>query len=373
LQARVFLFSIFFFFTLLSYSQEKNCHDTSLTRSSINFNVNTGTLLPHEKFLNPLKKGIVKSYEFSYSIKAFNGKEWHRYYSYPEVGISYMYMNLGYKKVLGYSHSIYPYIVFPLTKQDKAISVSLRTALGLSYINKTYDSLSNYENVAISSHINYIATLGVILNYRLTKNLSASIGVNAFHYSNGAIKNPNYGLNILTAGCGAHYNFYKENKYPKVPILLKNENARWLAILSVGTKEVKKPGGPKYGVGSLSIEYSRPFKTLLRYGLAFDYMYDASTFVHFREDSIQYHSQMKASKLGICGIGEMSLYRLSIFWGLGVYLFNKDKQVDPIYQRIGLRYRLNQSLYAQLALKTHLNIADYIEFGIGIALKKPDK
>lgn len=92
-------------------------------------------------------------------------------------------------------------------------------------------------------------------------------------------------------------------------------------------------------------------------------MYDGSTIVHFRENAVSYQSRRKASKAGLTVMGEMVLYRLSALGELGVYLYNHDKQNKAIYQRIGLRYRLSKSLYSQISLKTHLNVADYLEFG----------
>lgn len=368
MQARIFLTSIFIPIALLTYSQEKSSFDTTRVSNHLNIKFYTGTIIPHDKVLNPLKNGIVKAFEVSYCIIKADDRIWRNYYNHPEVGISYMLMDLGYKDVLGYSHSVYPYIVFPFTKKEKPVNIRLRVALGLSYITKLYDSISNPKNIAISTPINMYASLGLELRFRLSKKTSATIGINASHFSNGSIKKPNYGLNIGTGNFGLNYNINQYSTAPKAFTQLKNSQSKWSVILSGGIKETKDPGGSKYGVGSLSIEYSKPIKALLRYGASFDYMYDGSTFVHFREDSVSYQSRLKASKLGLTLMGEMALYRLSLFGGLGLYLYNHDKQINPIYQRIGLRYRLNRSVYAQLALKTHFNVADYIEAGIGFKI-----
>ncbi len=372
MQIRIFLSSLLISFTFLTYSQDKVHIDTSSTTTRIGLRIITGTLLPHEKPLRSLKKGVIKAFELSYTLNRTENKKWYSYYNYPEVGIAYMFMDLGYKDVLGSSHSIYPYIVFPFTKHDTPISLSLRVALGLSYITKSYDSISNPKNIAVSSPISMYASLGLNLNYRLSRKVSTNVGVNASHFSNGAIKVPNYGLNILTGSFGLSYIFNQNSSVSKSISNLEIDKSRWLAILCSGIKETKNPDGSKYGIGLLSIEYSKPFKTLLRYGATFDFMYDGSTLVHFKEDSIPYHSKLKTSKIGFTLMGEMTLYRLSAFGNLGVYLYNHDKQINSIYQRIGIRYRLTKSFYTQIALKTNLNVADYIEFGILISLKKPD-
>jgi hypothetical protein len=354
-----------------SYSQ--SISDTTSSGKSIRISIYTGTLVPHHDKLKPLKNGLIRSIELSYRINRNNDELWNRYYSYPEVGISYMFMDYAYRNVLGYSHSLYPYIDFPITANSKPLWLTLKVAIGASYITKVYDSISNKENIAISSHLNLFALFGLKFNFKLTNGLTANIGVNATHFSNGSIKKPNYGLNLATTSLGVNYNFGKcmdRRSNIKSFECIKN---RWLVVLSGAVKEVKGPGGPKYGVGSISLEYSKAFRTLLRLGISFDYMYDGSTFGYFREESVQYDSRLKASKLGLTIMGEMALNRLSAFANFGTYLYNYNTKDDPVYQRIGLRYRFNRFLYTQVALKTHLNVADYLEWGIIIRLPKNNR
>ncbi len=277
-------------------------------------------------------------------------------------------MDLGYTKVLGYAHCIYPYISFPLTKYNKPISLNLKTALGLSYATKVYDSISNPLNVAISSHINMYASLGLEVAFKVSNRLNASMGIFGSHLSNGAIKKPNYGINMLTGSIGINYKLTSNPKINKKENDFITDNSRFLIVIGGGIKEANKPGGSKYGVGSLSVEYSKSFKTYFRYGTSLDYMYDGSTIKHFRDDYVKYNSKLKASKVGVTIMSEVALNRLSAFANLGSYLYNHDKQNDALYQRIGLRYRSCKSIYSQIALKTHLNVADYIEFGVMVSL-----
>jgi len=342
--------------------------DSTSTTHSIGFRISSGILIPHERSLKPLKKGNIKSFELSYSLIKYDSKAWRSFYNHPEVGVSYMFMDLGYQEVLGYSHSIYPYIEFPIIKHNRSLALGFKVALGLSYFTKMYDSISNRSNIAISTPINMYASLGLNLSYRFADKVSANVGVNASHFSNSSIKKPNYGLNIPLLNIGFNYNFNSNARTFSKTRDFDTEKTEWLIIITGGVKETKDPGGSKYGIGSFSVEYSKPFKTFLRYGASFDYMYDGSTFVHFREDSVPYHSRFKASKAGISLLGEMSLYRLSAFGNLGIYIYNYDKQLSAIYQKVGLRYRITESIHTQIALKTHLNVADYFEFGVGLRL-----
>lgn len=368
MHTRLVYISLFLLFPFLSYSQEISNVDSTQSIKHFSFKSYFGSVIPHEKPLNPLKKGLIKAFEVSYSIRNINSEPWRNYYNHPEIGLSYLFMDLGYPNVLGYSHCFYPYISFPLTKYDNPISLNLKTALGLSYTTKVYDSISNLLNIAISSHINLYASIGLEVGFKISNRFNASIGLFGSHLSNGAIKKPNYGINILTGNIGISYKLTSKTKINKKTANYGSDNSMCLLVVGGGIKEANKPGGSKYGVGSLSVEYSKPYKTYFRFGSSLDYMYDCSTIKHFRYDSVKYNSKLKASKVGVTIMSEMALNRLSAFANLGIYLYNHDKQNDIIYQRIGLRYRVGKSLFSQISLKTHMNVADYIEFAIAFKL-----
>ena len=342
--------------------------DTCSFGKSFGVDTHWGVLVPHQELLKPLQKGVIKSIELSYKLNRNKDKLWYSFYNHPEVGISYMFMDLGYSNVLGYSHSLYPYINFSISPKDKLVWVSLRFASGISYVTKVYDSISNKQNLAISSYLNLFAQLGVKFNFKIENRTEANVGLNGIHISNGVIKKPNYGLNIATMSCGVNFYFGECYSNPKSIITPDITNNRWSIIFAGAVKETGKPGGLRYGVGSLGLEYSRVTKTLLRIGTSLDYMYDGATFRRFEQESVQYKSRLKASKVGLTFMGEMSLDRLSAFANFGVYLYNFDKKDDPVYQRIGVRYRFNKIFYGQISLKTHLNVADYLEYGVILAI-----
>jgi hypothetical protein len=57
---------------------------------------------------------------------------------------------------------------------------------------------------------------------------------------------------------------------------------------------------------------------------------------------------------------------LSLSLQIGDYLYNKLRVAnkEKLYQRISLRYRFSNRLWIYAGLKTHWNVADYIEFGV---------
>ena len=65
---------------------------------------------------------------------------------------------------------------------------------------------------------------------------------------------------------------------------------------------------------------------------------------------------------------ELFWHQLSLLVQYGHYFYRPYKRFSPKYQRIGLKYYLNEKLFASFMLKTHLQKAEAGEFGIGVRL-----
>lgn len=357
-------FSIIFLLSCATFAQgRRNVNNNYYVQKKIGIGYYSGYLISQHQELDSLKKGFVNAFEVDLCLGTNGTKYWHGYYKYPSFGFTFMYTDFDYLTVLGNSLSISSYVKFPLVS-GKVFSINLKTGAGLALLNKRYDSLQNPKNIAISTHLNGLINVGLITGIKLGDRSSFDIGVNALHFSNGSIKKPNYGLNLMTVSSTLYIYLNTFQKIPPYLKFQKKEKQRWFITLSGAVKETGDPGGSLYGVGSISLEYNRPWKRLLRYGGVFDVMYDDATFYHLDEDSVSYSAKYSATKVGAGIQFEMALDRLSAFAACGVYLYNIDKQVGPLYQRVGLRYRLSSLIYTQLALKTHLNHADYLEFGV---------
>jgi len=144
---------------------------------------------------------------------------------------------------------------------------------------------------------------------------------------------------------------------------------RLLLTFSGFYKEALDYGGPKYNVASGSIEYSYPlWSSLFRVGASLDYMCDQSHGAILERNNVAYKSDWELAKLGVAANAEIILDRLSLILHFGGYYHNLSRDIRNqwVYQRVGLRYQLTPSLWAHLALKTHWNLADYIELGLAV-------
>jgi hypothetical protein len=193
--------------------------------------------------------------------------------------------------------------------------------------------------------------------------------VHLVHFSNGSAKKPNYGLNYTLLSIGAEYGNINVPRSSANHYRFSTEQSRILIAFAGSRKEAMGYNGPKFGVATGSVEYSHPiWSPLFRIGASLDFMYDDSHSQILKENGIAFGSNWETAKLGTALNAELILDRLSLVLHFGGYYYNLSSDIKNqwVYQRVGLRYRLTNRFWAHMALKTHWNIADYIEFGIAV-------
>lgn len=340
--------------------------DSSVNVHNFSVRFYSGILKYHHKEMEIMQDKRASAVEFSFAMSGSGKKLWHSFYNYPTFGLSYKFMDLGNSSILGYSHSVYPFINLPILSHSNKLQIGLFVAPGMSYITKIYHRTDNFKNSAISSHFNAYINLGSKLSYKISKKLTIEAGAHLAHFSNGTFKKPNSGLNYTLFSLGFSYLNKSSKLYSDTLYSFPIEKNRIL-IAGVGSyKEVKGAGGPKYWVGSLSVEYSRPIETLWRYGFSWDLMYDDSNGFILDTERVPWNSTWETFKSGVTLNTELILDRLSAVFYFGGYIYNKNRPNNNglMYQRIGLRYRISDYLWFHFALKTHWGSADYVEFGI---------
>lgn len=338
---------------------------------SVAIDIYWGYLQYHHHEMTPLKQGSAQAVKLSYIFSSNGNKQWHMAYNYPNAGISYTLMDLGQRSILGYAHSVTPFMSIPLFNKGKKFSFDFYTAAGVALMPKTFHPVSNSQNTAISTHINTNIDLGLSASYHVNNNLIVNAGAHITHFSNGSIKKPNYGLNYTLLSLGIQYGNFNAKPKNHEEKKVRSEKHRILLAILGSTKQAVAFNDPNFCVASGSIEYShKVWSPLFRVGGSLDFMYDNSHSLILHNHSIAYGSDWELAKLGMAVNAELILNRLSLILHFGGYYHNLSRKIKNqwVYQRVGLRYRFTNGLWAHVALKTHLNIADYIEFGLAFKL-----
>jgi len=323
-----------------------------------------GFILPHHSFFKFFNDKHPYAFNIETSKRLTGKKEWEQLYRYPAFGYGLYYCNLGNKKYFGEAYAIYGFINIPIIKKNE-FSFNYTLAGGYSYLSKSFDIYDNYYNLAIGSPGNVYVNLALDTKWQLFENIIFDIGFGITHYSNGAVAKPNTGINVVTAHTGLIYKFNSTN-YIKNEIQAHKKYYEYSVIYGAGIRENAPPIGDKYFASSISFNSERGFWRKRKLGLGLDIFYDNSIITRLaEEDSIFNTNELDNFRSGIHFSHDLIFGKTSITMQIGTYFYDKYKNDGPIYNRFGIKHKLNKHWFANLALKTHFAKADFIECGFG--------
>ena len=194
-----------------------------------------GFIAPHKPEVNEIIKGHTQIIEVA-AYKNTNGtRQWEQYFNNPKVGVSAIYINTGNEESLGKAYGIMPMVELPLNHWK--VQWNIRAGCGLGYIQKPFDRVDNYKNLAIGSNFNVLIFANSKWNIKWSDKIESSVGLSLTHFSNGSLKRPNLGINLLSINTGIAYHFGKTET--TIPFNDVNRERKWNKYLNLnsGVKE----------------------------------------------------------------------------------------------------------------------------------------
>lgn len=348
------------------------------TGFGIEANFSGGKILKHtEKFHAPVP-AFTQSLELNFIQQTYGKKDWEQRRNYPLIGVGLSYTDYGLDSVFGKNISIYPNLEIPVIKAGK-LEWTFRAGFGLAYSSRHYKRVPARDtlNNAIGSHFNNYTLFATDLRYRVNEHIDIQIGGNFSHVSNGALKQPNLGINVYGAHLGFRYfpvTGAPEKQRRKIPRL----SNRWLLQIRAGIagNEYGTTDGPLYPVYLLSSYASRRYagKNKMFFGL--DYSYHEGIYAFLKNNEIDPGREKQQSWKSAVFIGnEFLIGRMGILVQVGYYIKEAALKLDPYYEKLGCNFYIVQKekgpvkeVSASILLKTHMTQAELAEFGIGIGL-----
>jgi len=328
-----------------------------------------GKIIPHDDTLKPITNSLVKGVRAYSALQKIEGFNSDLNNSHFVLGISTIYINLGDIDRLGKAYGVQPTLNWKIYNKGR-FNVEMNAGLGISYLTKTFSNNFNPENVAISTHLNYWGMISLNTTYSISNQISIGLGLETHHFSNGAIRKPNYGLNIIASSINVTYYFKALSFKPISFNPNSNKFVPGTLLISIGTgiKETGGAGGPKYYPVSFTIQNNTWSKGFKAFGYGINITYDKSTRFHKRAKNLNYSSPNDDIQTGLFFAGTLTLDKLSFYTHLGAYLYNPNPRLPWHYQKFGIRYNFFKNLFFQCELKTHLNSADHVGIGLGITI-----
>lgn len=321
-----------------------------------------GAFLTHVPKAQYLRDSYSYFGELSVQQQTDGSKSWHHANRLPQVGFALFYGNTGSKRYMGTMAGAFPYVSWSLYN-GSGFKSSLRTGVGLGWIQKPYDKITNHKAVLIGTHVNGYFNVLWQAELRLFSNVHAAAGLSFSHFSNGSSTLPNLGLNIPALSLGLRCEIGEASQRPKLARDSFIQRNALSLFTSLGLKQFPWIESKRYLVNTLQLEWSRQFGRSAKYSGGAILFYDRALEVDPAGIPDQ---KRKGNKLqaGVFAGYEHLFGRLSVPLQLGVYVHNQDIYT-LLFQQLGFRYRISRNWSAQLLMKTHSGKADFIHAGIG--------
>ncbi|MBO5865792.1 MAG: acyloxyacyl hydrolase [Bacteroidaceae bacterium] len=409
---RKFFLLMFFALTLVNVTSAQN-QRVGNDRFSLKVQPFVGGYLSPNGNLEVINPSAPAGVNFGFEFPSSQQRPWQQYLNNSTLGVGVSYIDLG-DKVMGKAVSVYPYIMINCLR-TKYVELGIKLASGLAYCSETYwtnelegenpdytgkPDVSNRDNpkahYTFGSHLNAYLCGGVNLTFPLTRNLALNGEVGFFHMSNGRMMEPNMGANILYGGVGLVATINPEEE--KEPIKFPDLPYRWSlnVALSAGTHSADLTDGHNFLINTFHVGAVYNVCNWYGIGLGADVFYngaiDANTNRGLFRDDIEYKNSDKV-RAGVSINNELQFGRVTAMIDWGVYLYNPARNYynddgSPYYKvgekrplfykmhragadeawhyiRFGVKYRVWDNIYVQALAKTHMHIAELIEFGVG--------
>jgi hypothetical protein len=315
------------------------------------------------------------AFEFSIQRATWGKSHWEVLYAYPDIGISFWYSPLGGFDELGAAFALYPFINFPLVR-GQSQSLNFRLGIGLGYLTRYFNRLDNFRNFAIGSPINFAGSLYLEYRREISRRITLSGGLGLTHFSNGATRTPNYGLNIVTATLGVAIHLTRPNPRLNKMILpelytFEFDGKRQLdfdAGIAIAYKDMRQQYGESFLVYIIYANLLKQVSWKSKFGIGVDLTYDASDKFIIDWEGGSYRGTYQFVKAGVNAAYQLLIGDLSFVFNFGAYLSGLERSEGTIYQRLTMRYMVTDHLFASLILNSNWGRAEYVGVGIGYSL-----
>jgi hypothetical protein len=387
---------VFLLFALIPFEQVKGVDADSLKqkryRKSIGLYTQAGTVIQTHAFVkgeNPNNEpysGFL-SFSLKYGIHTDGRKDWQQLYGYPVWGIGlYKAFLMNDNDELGNPAAAYLFIDLPL-KRWKKWTLDYEMGFGLAFNWNRHVLLENGYYYPIGSYSTVFIDGGINATFPLGKNFFLSGGVTYTHFSNGAVKLPNLGVNMVGARVELQYVFKERPEFIETEIPKYVKEWEWIGLLApsmrqVGFEYINESGDTvaktfDYGILSFSTTFNRQISYKIKVGVGGDISYNAS----YGADTIMVNGEPEKAPflakdkilIGLYPSFELVIGRLSMIAQPGFYVYQKDVEgfeTPTTYQRIGVKYHFWKNLVVGVNIRAfNFSKADFIEWNIGYRMK----
>ena len=321
-------------------------------------------IVAHSPLMEHLAVSHPTGFELNVQKQTTGKKAWHQLYKFPKVGYSLVYFNF-HNPALGKSVAVSTYINKALLRTKKS-ELNYRLGLGIGYLTEGYDQETNHKNSVASSALNAALQTRFEYDYRVAPHYSLLLGLGLNHYSNGATKKPNLGINIPTLSFGLNFHTVPEFITEEKTLPEFGEKLFYTLSATAGWRQIGPLDTKKYLVQSVSLAGLKPLNRKTNLVLGLEGFYDRSLKVQQQTDTTLTGKSFPDTKKAGLFLGHELLFGdLALETQLGYYVYRPYKNGTAYYERLGLKYHFTPSVFGAIDLKIHGFAADVLEWRVG--------
>ena len=357
--------NILCFYLILSIYSISSAQETNTTFiNGIEIKPHYGFVLPHHESIGYNISRHIYGFEINTLVNSTR-TNWQQMYRNPRLGFG-LNLFLIDPEIYGSATGLYSFADVPFIRKNQ-FSANYRLNLGLAYLNEIFNVDENNFNTAIGSHLNMYFRLGLTTSYRITNKLDATLGLGMTHFSNGNLRSPNLGINIVSANLGVLYKFNESeielNKHDK-HLSPDTKKMEYTLFFSGGARTITDYINDYYFMSTCNLNVERYVNKKRKVGGGLDIFYDGTRTSDEEQDQVF----KNLVQLGLHLSSDIIYNRFSLSFQAGYYLYKKNEELWNIYNRLALKYKITNRLIGKIALKSHKIQADYIEWGMGLIL-----
>jgi len=310
-----------------------------------------------------------------------NKKEWAYRLGFPRTGLTLGVIDFGNPSKIGYSISAMPFLE---TSVFKIKNLYLNAAIGMSLLTRKLDPITNPENSAITTDLNWAFRL--FFHYQLitTNKINWRLGLGYMHQSNGHFRLPNDGLNSIFLSTSVQLNYKSKTSLMVEAEDQSKERGKFRNTFvsfrtglgsHVFSTKINTPEPVYTAAFSGGLVYNKTFK----YSAGFHYRYYQQFYNYIVSEGElinEEHPRFKekpfnyATNFAVFISTELMLSHIGIEFDLAYNIFKPfyviERQVGQaspyiyngeeyyVYADLGLEYKLKKSISCRLGLKYYL-------------------
>ena len=361
----------------------------------IGVQANSGIILQTDEFTSTFATRYYQSLSLKFGFRS-TGNSWQDFaFGMPYVGVGLRFIDFPTKRdVFGNPIAVYMFHGGTIRNLSPRFSLHYEWNLGASFNWWHFCPFDNPENVVFSTSTNVYASLGAYARWRMTPRMDLHLGAAFNHFSNGATRLPNRGMNLFSPFVEVTYALDPQDRDMSAPTPIPPPSEFQQRIdyefkLTISSRQTRVD---TLGTGLPSRYINHNFPVLgfsftplvvpnhrFRYGIGLDLVYDRSNNIRaWREqnldtgnmyDRLELAPFSERISMGLSARGEITMPAYSLFANFG-YNIIQATDATRLYQVIGVKFYPRDEMFVTFGIRaTNFSRAQYLYWSVGYTLR----